>query len=217
MLMFSPSPEYERGPSLKERELLYGDFSPNYTAFSPRPDTSVAVRKRPPVTDAKIALKHKTRTPIEDTTIIYPLPSYQTWTDVGSLEPLTTRTPYPEYNSNVWQNFSNEHGFNIEAKGRAISGLVASMYPIPIPPASRMGEYTYARFIKYGDIMKNEDSKLKKIDTTERELKQMKRLHVLTEARIPPTDNKGRIIPPLALRRLRAQGRIKHRPMTTDG
>ena len=47
-------------------------------------------------------------------------------------------------------------------------------------------------------------------------LQEMKRLNVLSHARAPPTDNKGRIIPPLAFRRLKAQGRIRHLPMTLD-
>lgn len=45
----------------------------------------------------------------------------------------------------------------------------------------------------------------------------MKKLNVLSKARVPPTDEKGHIIPPLAFRRLKAQGRIRHIPMTTDG
>ncbi|XP_039267548.2 testis-expressed protein 52-like isoform X2 [Styela clava] len=216
MLAAFSSPEFSRPVSLKERERLFDDPRVHFTAFSPRPESSLAVQKPPPMTDSKIQLRHKVRTPVEDTTIIYPLPTYQTWVDASDLEPIPVTKPDPEYNSNIWRNFSKDHGFSCNANGRATSALVASMYPVPIPPPSRMGNFSYGRFIQYGDIMKSKEAKAKKIETTERELNEMKRLKVMTTARVPPIDNRGRIIAPMTLRRLQSQGRIKHRPLTTD-
>ena len=45
------------------------------------------------------------------------------------------------------------------------------MYPLCIPSPSRMGDFTYARFIKYGDVYRDPIMKKKRITWTENELK----------------------------------------------
>ncbi|XP_002125954.2 uncharacterized protein LOC100182340 isoform X1 [Ciona intestinalis] len=210
----SPDPK-KKHISLEEREKLYSELDPRMTAFSPRPETRLALQKSP-TTDVKISMNHKLRTFRDESTIIYPLTSYQTWVDAGRLEPLFPERPDPEYNSNVWRHFSTRDPATIAYRSQRISDLVASMYPLNIPPPSRMGDSTYANFIKYGDIFRDPLKKAKKITWTEQELTEMKRLDVLSDARVPPTDDRGRILPPLSFRRLQAQGRIRHLPMSLD-
>ncbi|CAK8694688.1 testis-expressed protein 52-like isoform X2 [Clavelina lepadiformis] len=207
------SPQNFTQMSLEEREKLYSDGDARYTAFSPRPETRLALQKSP-TTDTKICFNHKLRTFRDESTIIYPLTSYQTWMDAGKLEPVFPDRPDPDYNANVWRHFSSREQAEWKPSERGVSTLVASMYPLSIPPPSRMGGFTYARFIQYGDIFRNHLLKEKKITWTEKELAEMKRLNAFSEARVPPTDDKGRILPPLSYRRLKAQGRIKHLPMS---
>ena len=45
---------------------------------------------------------------------------------------------------------------------------------------------------------------------------EMKKLRAMSDARVPPTDERGYILPPLEYRRLQAQGRIKHMPNYFD-
>lgn len=202
--------------SLQEREKLYDDPSVHFTAFSSRPTSSMGIQKTSPDEMKKIEVHHRVRTPSSQSTIIYPLHTYQTWVDAGDIEPILSKRPDPEYNSNVWRNFSKNQGFTCNVEGRATPALIAAMYPIQIPSASRMGEFTYDKFIKYGDVMKSNQAKRKKIAETKQQLDEVKRLEIMTAGRLPPTDSVGRIIAPLQLRRLQAQGRIRHRPLPTD-
>ena len=90
--------------------------------------------------------------------------------DAGRLEPLVPEVSDPNYNSNVWRNFSSKEGSQCAPAWRKVSSVVASMYPLSIPPPSRMGDFTYARFIRYGDIYKDPVMKKKRITWTEKEL-----------------------------------------------
>nr|CAB3266913.1 uncharacterized protein ENSP00000372125 homolog [Phallusia mammillata] len=213
--MSPPSTSPEHRSPMVEREELYPHNDPHLTAFSPRPETRLATAKSP-TTDTKICLNHKLRTFRNESTIIYPLESYQTWVDAGNLEPLYPANPDPCYNANVWRNFSSREGSHYSPGSRGTSATLASMYPLNIPPPSRMGNFTYARFIKYGDIFRDPLRKQKKITWSEKELEEMRRMKMMSDARVPPTDDKGRILPPLAFRRLKAQGRIRHQPMSLD-
>ena len=106
-----------------------------------------------------------------ESTIIYPLDSYQTWMDAGHLEPLVPDVPDPKYNANVWRHFcSKESTPHPITKKRSVSALVASMYPLCIPPPSRMGEFSYARYIQYGDIYRDPIMKKKQITWSENEI-----------------------------------------------
>merc|ERR1712228_971069 len=79
-----------------------------------------------------------------------------------------------------------------------------------------MGDFTYAHFIKNGDIFRDQERKQKRITWSERQIAEMKKLRAMSDARVPPTDDRGHILPPLAFRRLQAQGRIKHMPNYID-
>jgi len=204
-------PSFDEDMTLEEREKLITDVYTHYTAFSPRPDTSLENLK-PPVTDSKISMNHRVRTFRNESSAIYPLSSYQTWIDVGKMDPLIPETPDPEYNSNVWRHFTG----NDEEPQPRINNTIASMYPLSIPPPSRMGGFTYAKFIKNGDIFCNQERKRKKITWSEKEIAEMKKLRAMSDARVPPTDERGFILPPLEYRRLQAQGRIKHMPNYFD-
>lgn len=106
----------------------------------------------------------------EESSIIFPLDSYKTWIDAGVLDPLVLDHPDPNYNANVWRHFSRKEGVTLPETRKRISSVIASMYPLCIPPPSRMGEFTYARFIKNGDIYRDPLLKKKKITCTEMEL-----------------------------------------------
>lgn len=110
------------------------------------------------------------RTFREESTIIYPLSSYQTWIDAGKLEPLIPDHPDPEYNANAWRHFSSREGVRTSSEGRRISALIASMYPLNMPPPSRMGEFTYADYIQNGNVFRDPLRKQKKITWTQQQL-----------------------------------------------
>ena len=111
------------------------------------------------------------RTFPQESAIIYPLQSYKTWIDAGHLDPLVLDQPDPEYNANVWRHFRNKEGITFPGERKRISSVVAAMYPLQIPPPSRMGDFTYARFIKNGDIYRDPLMKKKKITWSEAEIK----------------------------------------------
>ena len=91
--------------------------------------------------------------------------------EVGHLDPLVPEISDPRYNANVWRNFSGKEDFRFSSQKGKVTSFVASMYPLSIPPPSRMGDFTYARYIQHGDVYKDPVMRKKQITWSENEIR----------------------------------------------
>ncbi|KAM5262571.1 testis-expressed protein 52 [Ctenodactylus gundi] len=142
--------------------------------------------KRPPYTKMKSAVRHQLAHPQKDTA-----PhtwGFHAWLDVGRLPAAFPLRPDMPYDSNVW---------------RWLTRPSACRPPpaLPVPPPSWMGQNTFLAFIRSMPIFRDRRRKNQMILRTLAEMREVERLKLRSEARAPPLDAQGKILPPANFRK----------------
>ncbi|XP_077025801.1 testis-expressed protein 52 isoform X2 [Tamandua tetradactyla] len=138
--------------------------------------------KLPPCTEAKSKVRHRLNHPWTDTA--KHTWGFHTWLDVGRLPATFPSRPDRPYDSNIWRwltNASTHHQPPADP---------------PIPPPSWMGKNSFLTFIYCTPIFLDENRKDQVIHRTVKELKEVEKLKLRSEARAPPLDARGNILPP---------------------
>ena len=176
--------------SIKEREFLLQDVTCKKSGFTPRPMQKLATKKLPR-SMVNIECNHMLRTTREESTHGHPPLALQLWIEAGKHSLPFPERPDSQYNSNVWRNFRQQYGFHTTTEGQEIGEMIASMYPLNIPSPSKQGKYNYPRFLADTSVVK--DSKMKNvlINQTTKDLAEMRRNKIRSEARNPPIDQSG--------------------------
>lgn len=185
----------EKLPSLEEREWLLKERSPYLSGFTPRPAQKLTTRRRPH-SMLDIECQHFLRNSTKEFTSQHPTVEYQVWVEAGKHDPPFPPYPDASYNSNVWRNFRRNYGFQTSAEGRKVTEVIAAMYPLNIPPASKVGNFTFDKYIRETKLFKDEKHKALAIKQTTTDLEEFRRLKYKTESRNPPIDQSGKILPP---------------------
>ncbi|XP_078666530.1 testis-expressed protein 52-like [Branchiostoma floridae x Branchiostoma belcheri] len=191
-----------RGPTIAERENLAHIPTPSRSGFTPRPIQRLATIK-PPRTATNIEINHKLRTSVEESTPRFePPPTFHLWQEVGWHEPMMPPKQARDYNSNVWRNFTALHGYHLRATPKqGLNDTVAAMYPINLPRASHMGRNTFAKYVAESRAMVRDPGQRRDVVLKlQQQLDEFQRLRIESEARRPPVDELGRILPPEAFK-----------------
>ena len=69
---------------------------------------------------------------------------------------------------------------------------MAAMYPLNIPPPSRVGEYTYQKFLDESSVIKDKQFKKTLVENAGKMGKDLDEMDLKTDIRNPPLDGKGR-------------------------
>lgn len=182
-------------PTIEERENLMKDNRVPLSGFSPRPIQRLANRKQPRSV-LNIECNHFLRTETKDFTHGHAPMTYKLWMEAGKHDPPYPNTPDPNFNSNVWRNFRKQYGFNTTAEGRKISEVLATMYPLNIPAPSKVGDHTFEKYIRETKLFNDEKIAFLAMNRTKADVQEFKRLRCRSEARNPPIDESGNILPP---------------------
>ncbi|ESO82384.1 hypothetical protein LOTGIDRAFT_86394, partial [Lottia gigantea] len=182
-------------PTIEERERLMKPVKTTYTGFTPRSVQKLATRKKP-TTVLDFECNHFLRTNPEAFTNGQPSVEHRLWLEAGKCAPPYPSRPDASYNSNVWRNFRKQFGFHTSAEGRKTSDVIAAMYPLNIPPPSKIGEHTFNKFVKESNLFQDERFKSLAIKRTSDDDFQMRKLKIKSEVRHPPIDRNGNILPP---------------------
>ncbi|KAK7486671.1 hypothetical protein BaRGS_00022072 [Batillaria attramentaria] len=182
-------------PTLHEREWLMQDVHPHKSGFTPRPIEKLATKRKPHNT-VDIECSHFLRCNRKSVVHQHPTVEFQLWQEAGKHDPPFPKRPDPSYNSNVWRNFRRSYGIHATAEGRKISDVIAAMYPLNIPTPSKVGDYTFEKYIRETSLFRDEKNKALAIKQTQSDAEEFRRLKYRTEARNPPVDQAGNILPP---------------------
>ncbi|XP_074660139.1 testis-expressed protein 52-like isoform X2 [Tubulanus polymorphus] len=182
-------------PSLEERENLMKEVTPKYSGFTPRPVEKLAVTRRPK-SMLNIECNHVLRTDRADSVHLNPSLQYKLWLEAGKHSAPHPSRPDDSYNSNIWRNFRKNYGFDSGSDGRNITELIASMYPINIPKPSAVSKNTYDKYIRESDVFKDDKRRALAIIRSKTDISEFRRLRAKSEARYPPIDKDGNILPP---------------------
>ena len=210
------NPYFEEAPPMTrdERENLYGDRHAFITAFAPRPAHKLATKRRPhSLTD--IEINHKLRTFVPESIKPKPSDPFKLWVESGRRRPPFPPKWDPEYNSNVWKNFSSVKGFQTSPRGHSVPELIADMYPVKIPGHSRMHEHTFSKFLSEVPIIKDQKRRTLAIARSQRELQDFKQLQLRSEMRVPPMSEEGDILPPSGFKKYKPRNFRLDRPEQT--
>lgn len=164
-----------------QREFLLPDEAWELPGFTPKTYHQLAL-KLPPCTDMKSKVRHR---------LIHPWKNeaehtwgFHTWLDVGQLPATFPTRPDRPYDSNVWRWLTDS---------RAHRRLPAEPC---IPPPSWMGQNSLLTFISCNPIFLDMKRKNQVILRTVKELREVEKLKLRSEARAPPLDTNGNILPP---------------------
>ncbi|KAL8561693.1 hypothetical protein ACOMHN_054990 [Nucella lapillus] len=182
-------------PTLEERENLMEDSSPHRSGFTPRPMQQLAVQKRPREM-LDIECQHFLRSSSDTYTHQHPSVPFQLWLEAGKYEAPFPERPDPSYNSNIWRNFRRHYGFSAAADDRKIPEVIAAMYPLNIPSASKIGNNSFERYVCDTSLFTNQKKQNWAVKQARTDSEEFKRLKHKTEARNPPLDQTGNILPP---------------------
>ncbi|KAK3803452.1 hypothetical protein RRG08_027555 [Elysia crispata] len=181
--------------SLEERENLMVDRTPHYSGFTPRSIQRLTQRHRPH-TMTDIECCHFLRTPTREFTHQHPSVEHRLWVEAGKPATPFPARPDTSYNSNIWRNFRREYGLSFKANDRKVSEVIASMYPLNIPAASQVRENTFEKYVRETKLFQDEKGKSLAIRRSKTEVSEFKKLRCKTEARNPPLNERGDILPP---------------------
>lgn len=173
-----------------EEEFLLKDVHPHLSGFTPRPVEKLA-KTKPPCQLLDLDCQHFLNRSTKTSTHTYPCVQYQLWLEAGKHDPPFPKNSDTNYDSNVWRNFRRNFGFQTSSKGRKISDIIATMYPLNIPPPSQLNDHTFDRYIKETALFKDENRKAMAIKQIQSDLQEFRKLKFKTEARNPPIDKKG--------------------------
>uniref|UniRef100_A0A8C8ZTY8 Testis expressed 52 n=1 Tax=Prolemur simus TaxID=1328070 RepID=A0A8C8ZTY8_PROSS len=164
-----------------QREFFCPGESWEFPGFRPQAQHQLAL-KPPPCTEMKSKVRHRLIHPWKDAA--QHTWGFHTWLDVGRLPAAFPPRPDQPYDSNVWRWLidSNAH-------------RQPPAEP-PIPPPSRMGRSNFLAFIHCTPIFVDMNRKKQVIFRVTKELKEVEKLKLRSEARAPPLDAHGNILPP---------------------
>ena len=186
--------------NVHEREFLLKQTEFKSSGFTEKQINRFATAKAPK-TILNIEANHVARTSIRNHPHpIVPLLEYQLWLEAGKMKQnyrSQKNDPSVDFNSNIWRNFRTSCGFDTTKKGN-VSESISLLYPINIPPASKVGDYTLASYFK-----ENKRRLFKADKTYELAMKKVERddalakfLRLKSDVRNPPIDINGNILPP---------------------
>ena len=72
-----------------------------------------------------------------------------------------------------------------------MNDAIAEMYPVNIPPPSRVGSYTYGRFLTETPIIRDARYKQMAISKIEKDMEEFKQMRLHSDLRNPPLDERG--------------------------
>ena len=183
--------------NIYEREFLLKEAEFKAPGFSERQTNRFATAKAPK-TILNIEANHIARTSIRNHPHpIVPLLEYQLWLEAGKMKQNyrpEKNDPSVDFNSNIWRNFRSSCGFDTTKKGN-VSESISLLYPINIPPASKVGDYTLSSYFK-----QNKRKYFKKDKTFELAIAKVERddalgkfLRLKSDVRNPPIDVNGNV------------------------
>ena len=177
--------------TIKEREHLIDEVRPKMSGFTPR-RLEKLTRQSLPRTMVNIECNHLLRTSRDESTHGHQSLEYQLWLEAGKHNPPFPKLADENYNSNVWRNFKGNFSFDIGTKGRSTAEATASAYPITIPKPSKIGDYTFSRFLKETPaLIKDERMRALAINRTTVDRNMMEQLKIKSHSRYPPMDKEG--------------------------
>ena len=177
--------------TLQERDNLIAEMQPKKSGFTPRRVERLALQSAPK-TMVKIDCNHFLRTSREDSAHGYRSQEYQLWLEAGKHTPPYPHMPDENYNANVWRNFKGNFSIHLSSKGRTVGEATAAAYPITIPKPSKVGDYSFGRFIKETpSLIKDDKLRSITINRTEVDNNMMEQLKIRSYSRYPPIDREG--------------------------
>lgn len=168
-------------PTWAEREFLLPAEPWALPGFTPRAHHRL-VLARPPRSDTKSRVHQRLARPwkgaAEHTW------GFHTWLDVGRLPATFPSRPDRPYDSNVWRRLTDP-GAHRRPPAEP-----------PVPPPSWMGPNSLLAFVDCTPVFPDPGRRRQVVARTVRELRAMRRLKLRSEARAPPLDAHGHILPP---------------------
>ncbi|XP_074213525.1 testis-expressed protein 52 isoform X1 [Camelus bactrianus] len=116
---------------------------------------------------------------------------FHTWLDAGRLPAAFRTRPDRPYDSSVWRWLTDAR-----AHGRPPAEA-------PVPPPSWMGQNSFVTFIGSTPIFLDPNRKTQVMLWTVKELREVEKLKLRSEARAPPLDANGNILPPKTFQKYR--------------
>jgi hypothetical protein len=192
-------------PTIDEREKLLPVINPHESGFSPRYAARQASERRPrSIVD--IDCRHVLRCDVNDSTNGRPSVTYRLWLEAGKLQPPSQPgRPDVTVNSSVWRNFRRQYsdylsvGDSANRSGstpRRVDDATACTFPVTVPSASNVGDYTYSRFLTESPLIKDTKRRQAVIRQVEKDVEQFRQLRLRSELRDPPMTASGNIAPP---------------------
>ncbi|XP_034502459.1 testis-expressed protein 52 isoform X2 [Ailuropoda melanoleuca] len=182
-----------------QREFLLPSESQEWPGFTPQAHHRLAL-KPPPCTEVKSEACRRLIYPWKDAA--QHTGGFHTWLDVGRLPATFPTRPDRPYDSNVWRWLTDTRAHGCPPAEP------------PIPPPSWMGPNSFLTFLCCTPIFVDENRKNQVRVRTVRELRELDKLQLRSEARAPPLDAKGNILPPKNFKKYRhisAGGRFEPR------
>lgn len=96
---------------------------------------------------------------------------------------------------------SNPHAKAAESSS-SVTNYVATNYPINITKPSALGDNTYSKFLRDTKLYDDPKRRTQIVLKTKAEEKEMRKLRAISEARSPPLDALGNIVPPASFKHL---------------
>ncbi|XP_058298589.1 testis-expressed protein 52 isoform X2 [Hylobates moloch] len=169
-----------------QREFFLPSESWEFPGFTRQAYHQLAL-KLPPCTDMKSKVRQR---------LIHPWKGgaqhtwgFHTWLDVCRLPATFPTRPDRPYDSNVWRWLTDSNAHRRPPVEH------------PIPPPSWMGQNSFLTFIRCYPTFVDTKRKKQVIFRTVKELKEVEKLKLRSEARAPPLDAQGNIQPPASFKK----------------
>lgn len=187
--------------TLSEREYLQRSTDVPLTGFKEKSINRLINSKQTP-SILNIETNHIKRDFKRDIKDIVPLIEYQLWLEAGKLDKANLKSSTADanvnYNSNLWRNYCCSIGLISTRNNSSVSEAISTLYPINIPPPSRIGPNTLSKYYQENrkHLFKTDKEYVVKKEKVEKEDARMKMLRLKSEMRNPPLDWNGNILPP---------------------
>ncbi|XP_028610289.1 testis-expressed protein 52 [Grammomys surdaster] len=164
-----------------QREFLLPKETREFPGFTMQGYHKLAL-KQPPCTELKSKVRRQVLCPWKDAA--EHTWGFHTWLDVGRLPATFPTRPDVPYDSNVWRYLTHSNAHRLPAAQPGI------------PPPSWMGPHSFLTFLSATPIFVDINRKKQIIVRTVKELKEVEKLKLRSELRVPPLDAHGNILPP---------------------
>nr|XP_015006283.2 testis-expressed protein 52 isoform X1 [Macaca mulatta] len=171
-----------------QREFFLPSESWEFPGFTRQAYHQLAL-KLPPCTDMKSKVRQRLIHPWKGGT--QHTWGFHTWLDVCRLPATFPTRPDRPYDSNVWRWLTDSNAHRRPPPEH------------PIPPPSWMGQNSFLTFIHCYPTFVDMKRKKQVIFRTVKELKEVEKLKLRSEARAPPLDAQGNIQPPASFKKYR--------------